>query len=522
MRECRKCGVAKPLTSFPTAPQCKDGRRSTCHRCRIGRPPVSPPSPPPRFARALDAKRYIITAAQNATPVHALFLETLRAAAKRLGAELVVIPLRYKNPTQPRRWSQWARDQGRTDREYFEADTWWDPAVEPYLYNARKKLCPNLVLVGDVKIQPTASSPLTGFESLTGAESCIIGHPKMQYRTISVPSGRFPKILTTTGACTERNYSDTRAGKVGEFHHFLGALIVEVEGKKFHLRQVNASREDGSFTDLDKHYTPGGVFDAPPALGLVLGDTHVRVTDPENDAAVFGPGGMVEVLDPQTLVFHDLFDGETVNPHEVGNPFIAEAKRRANRQDVEAEVREVVEFINARARARDAVIVDSNHHDFLARWVIRHDWRQDQKNARFYLETALAMLSSARMTPGGADFDNPFHYWVKRLGVESNVRCLAPDESFRLGDVECGMHGHNGPGGSRGSVKNLSRLGTKNVTGHGHSPAIEEGHYRVGTSTPRRLAYQRGPTSSLNTHCVVYATGRRALLTVVESSWRLV
>ncbi len=510
LRVCKKCQLPKPLTSFPVAVDCDGGRRSTCRRCKAGKPPLAPvvPEPPPkRFFRVLDSKRYIITSAQNNTPVHAGFLDTLKVAAKHLDAELVVIPYRYKNPTS----------QGESNQTY-----WWDTALVPYLHNVRKKLNENLILCADVKIQPTASSPLTGFEALTGAESCIIGAPKMAFKAIAVPSGRYPKILTTTGACTQSDYSDTKAGKIGAFHHFLGAVVIEIQGKTFHLRQVNADRLDGSFTDLDKHYTPTGVEQAPPALGLVMGDTHVRVTDLAVDnATFFQPGGIVETLNPQTLVWHDLIDGETTNPHEVGNPFLSEAKRKAGRQDVKAEIQEVVEFVNKRAKGRAAVIVDSNHHDFLARWMIRTDWKQDLKNAVFYLETALATLASAKMGPGGAEYSDPFPYWLKKLGVGTNARCLGPDESFKIAGIECGMHGHRGPNGAKGALKNLSRLGSKTITGHSHTPGIEEGAYAVGTSTPRRLAYAHGPGSWLNTHCVVYATGKRALITIIDGAWRI-
>lgn len=489
-------------------PRGKDGRRATCRTCRRSNPGQknTPPPPPKRFTRALDSKRYLVTSAQNATPVDAPFWAALQAAAKSMGAELVVIPLRYQNPT-----SQWTR--GHQDNE------WWDPAVTPYLHNTRKKLGPNLVLAADVKTQPTASSPLTGFESLTGAESCILGHPKMQLRSIPVPIGRYPKLLTTTGACTKRNYSDTKAGKLGAFHHFLGALVVELHGQKFHIRQINADRADGSFIDLDKRYSARGVEDAPPALGLVLGDTHVRVNDPATDRATFGPGGIVETLNPQVLVWHDTLDGETTNPHELGNPFIANAKRVAKRQDVRAELVEAVEFVRARSKGRTAVLVDSNHHDFLSRWMSRTDWRSDLKNAEFYLETALVMMRSAHMKPGGADYADPFAHWVDKLS-DGELRCLRPDESFKISDIECGLHGDDGPNGARGTIKNLARMGARSITGHTHTPGIEEGAYQVGTSSVRRLSYQRGPSSHQNAHCVVYANGKRSLLLVIDGAWR--
>lgn len=459
-----------------------------------------------RFARPLNAKRYLITCAQNATPVDDLFLDALEVAAKAMGAELVIVPIRYKNPT-----SIWSSKQ--------EADDWWAPRTAPYLFNARKKLGPNLVLCADVPIQPTAVSPLAGFDALTGAESCILAHPKMALRTVPVPSGRLPKILSTTGACTKRNFTKSRAGALGAFHHCLGAVVVELSGQKFFLRQINADRADGSFIDLDRHYSSRGVKRAPPALGLVTGDTHARWACPKVDRATFGKRGIVETLNPETIVFHDLFDGDSVNHHHAGDPFIAHAKAEAKHGDPRAEVAHAVEFVRARTKGRKAVIVASNHDNFLARWVRSTDWRFTGSK-EFYLETALAMLRSARMTPNGYEAADPFAYWVDQLKGDAPIRCLAVDESFKLGDVECSMHGDRGPNGARGSIRNLARLGVKAISGHTHSPGIEEGHYKGGTSGPLRPDYARGPSGWLNAHVAVYASRKRAILVIVDGRWR--
>ena len=44
-------------------------------------------------------KRYVITYAQNATPVHEEFLNSILTYCKENKAELIVIPGRYRNPT---------------------------------------------------------------------------------------------------------------------------------------------------------------------------------------------------------------------------------------------------------------------------------------------------------------------------------------------------------------------------------------------------------------------------------------
>ena len=112
-----------------------------------------------------DKKRYVITAAQNATPVFKPFLNALHNYCAENDAALICVPYRYKNPT-----SQW-----NANNESYE---WWASDVLDYLYDGRFNLNKHLVVMADVKVQPTATSPLSGLDSMTGARSGIIGHPR--------------------------------------------------------------------------------------------------------------------------------------------------------------------------------------------------------------------------------------------------------------------------------------------------------------------------------------------------------
>jgi hypothetical protein len=468
-----------------------------------------------KFTRPLGGiTRVLVTAAQNATPIHEGFVKALETARRYYGeasTEIAAIPLRYKNPT-----SRWSESQANEER--------WAPEIAPYLFNQRRRLNKNLVLLGDVKTQPTAESPLQGFETITHGESGIFGHTKLQLKVVPTPQHKLPKILTTTGACTVPNYTDSKAGKKGEFHHVLGAVIVELVGDKFHLRQINA-KADGSFIDLDREFHPDGRVTKPGAtLGIAFGDKHVRFVDPKVERATFGKGGIVEVLNPAVLVYHDLLDGYAINPHHRRNadPFSEQAKFRANMQDVRDEVFEALQFIQERAGSRHSVIVPSNHNDFLRRWLVDVDWRKDPRNAAFYLETALAMVSAAEMTKHGATYPDPFVLWAERYFGSRGLRvtCIGKDESFTLGDIECGYHGDHGPNGARGTMSNLAKIGVKVIDGHSHTPGIEHGHYRVGTSTALRAEYTNGPSSWLNTHCIVYSNGKRSLINIIDGDWR--
>jgi len=462
-----------------------------------------------RFARKLDSQLYFISSAQNATPVHDGFFDAItKAWMKDTGGELVVLTMRYKNPTS--RWTDSAKNA-----EYWLVD-------DKYLYNQRKKLNKNLVLVGDIKVRPTAGDPLFGMESITHGESGIFAHTKLRLTTIATPQNKSPKVLTTTGAITVPNYTDSGAGKKGEFHHVQGGVIVEiVDGKKFHLHHINC-RKDGAFIWHDKAYYPDGeVRRAPACEAIVFGDTHHRFADPRCVEATFEKGGLVDVLNPKALVWHDLLDAYAVNVHHRGNPFIKIAKRKANFHVIEDEVRSAIDFLKVRGKGRKNFIIPSNHDDMLSRWIIKDDWKKDiaTENIEFYLETALQMARSAKMTDIGASYVDAFGYWVNQLKGNSDITPLKLNSSLTFAEIECALHGHQGTNGARGSIKGFGAIGVKCITGHGHSPAIWNGHYRGGTMTRPSAEYTTGPGSWLQTHTSIDGFGKRHLHTCIGGAF---
>ncbi len=471
--------------------------------------------------RMRKTKRFVITAAQNATPVNAPFLRSLLTYCKVTGAQLIVIPYRYKNPT-----SHWSKEA--------EHDDWWadeltgwsralDERIGPnYLYDRRRNLDKHLVLLGDVKTQPTANAPLQGFETLTGSQSAIIGHPKLELTTVATPHARLPKILTTTGAVTEKNYIDCKAGKKGEHHHTFGACVVELEGGRFHMRQINAMR-DGSFMDLALEFRGDVVQLAKGDYGLVPGDLHVRFIDPRVVDATFGRRGIVDTLKPKYVVWNDIFDCNAANHHDRDKVFVKAAKYKAGMHNLERELDETFAFVDANTRPGQVnVFVPSNHpNEHLERWMNETDPRKDPENCVFWARTFEVMYESAKMGTGGATYLDPFNYWAERkLKTAKQAKLLNSDESFQINGIEVGFHGHQGLNGARGTRAQYGKIGVKTVIGHSHSPGIKDGCYQTGTSSVLRLAYNHGPSSWLHTHCIIYPNGKRTLINIIDGKWR--
>jgi hypothetical protein len=216
-----------------------------------------------------EKKRFIISWAQNNTPVHKKLLRNMEAYGEFIDAEILVIAGRYKNPT-----SIWT--QNNKNEEH------WKKEVEPYLDANRHDIHKYVSILSDIKVQPTAVNPMTGMQALSGVNSCIFGSPKVQLEMIPVLEGNKPKIMLTTGAVTMKNYTDAKAGKVGEFHHTFGFAIVEIKDEEtFFVRQVTADDKSGNFTDLIYRVEDGSVSKINSIAAAVLGDIHYGHHDQE-------------------------------------------------------------------------------------------------------------------------------------------------------------------------------------------------------------------------------------------------
>jgi hypothetical protein len=465
-----------------------------------------------KLSRRLRAgcRTFVVTAAQNATPVHAAMWASLVTLAKHRRAELLVVPFSYKNPT-----SQWTEQQ--------EDHNWWAEEVVPFLWNVRHRFCKGLALLADIPVQPTSGDPLGGLDSVSNEASSIVGHAKIQLRSVAAPTTARAKIMTTTGACTLPNYTASKAGKLGEFHHTLAAVVVEVDGDDYFVRHVNFDKKTGSFTDLDTRYFPDRHEPAPRPAALVMGDTHVDFVDPAVEAGTFGPGGIVETLNPRHLVWHDLLDAYACNPHHKGKAFISVAKMMTGRDRVREEVERAAQYVRRHTTGdRKSVVVASNHDNFLSRWINDTDWKADAVNSETYLETALFMRRNVRLDiEVGTVYPDPFtEYWVPKLIDTRGIKLLKKDESFSLAGVELGMHGDTGPNGTRGSAKNLRRIGVRSIIGHSHTANIEEGCHQVGTSAYLRPEYVNGPSTRSQCHALLHDSGKKQLLFFNDSKWR--
>ena len=447
-------------------------------------------------------KRFIISWAQNNTPVHTGLMKNMEAYADFINADIHIIAGRYRNPT-----SIWSTEQ--------EQDEFWHEEVVKYLDANRHDIHKYVSILSDIKIQPTAVNPMTGLQALSGVNSCVFGSPKVQLEMIPVLEGNKPKMMLTTGAVTKKNYTDSKSGKTGEFHHTFGFVIVEIkDDETFFIRQVTADDKTGNFTDLYYRVEKTQITEVTKFAAAILGDIHYG----HHDQAVLDTTmSLFDRVKPQHVILHDVFDGSSISHHEMKDPFIQYGKEIAGTNDLGKEVDYMLESLKAFEQFDNVVIVRSNHDDFLDRWLKNEDWKKQPtyKNSRLYMKMSDMLLEQYGKDP----------YNVKGV-IPSIINekfpkfiTLGRSASYRVKDWELGQHGDIGSNGSRGSLLQFRKLNTKIVVGHYHSPGRKDGALAVGTSTKLRVGYNRGASSWLQSHVVIHTDGRAQHINFIDGEF---
>ncbi|MDR3562031.1 MAG: hypothetical protein P4N59_11435 [Negativicutes bacterium] len=477
---------------------------------------ATPASPLP----AHGVKRYLFTCAQNDTRLHEPFWDNLKVLAAHYDAEIHVSRFAYVKAglgTGGDKSLFGKRNPSQTGNDMI-----WDPRLTPYLSDTRLEVAPGLVWCGEMNILPTASRPLSGFETYTGRRSAIFPHVKIALESIASSRGQPAKFNYTTGAVTQRNYIQKKAGLKAEFHHCYGALLVEVDSAgDWFCRQINADSE-GTIYDLDLKVSDQLVTTGIQPVAITWGDIHVAELDPGIAELNWGDGGILDTLRPHNQFFHDVLHFRGRSHHEVKNPHKMFVRFLQGFDNVKEEVKKASDFLWKTARSGVAAfVVDSNHHHHVARWLQEQDGRFDPVNSLYWL----ALNQQVYQTLAAGRTPNYLEEAFIAADKNPPVIFLGQDESWITcpdahGGIENGMHGDLGPNGSRGSALNLSKMGRKAIIGHSHSARIVDSIYQVGTCGTLDPDWSAGPSSWSHSHCVTYPNGKRAIITLFNGKWR--
>ncbi len=467
---------------------------------------------PDKRRGSLGGRKFVFTSAQNNTFVHEAFWENLLSYCQHNDAQLVVGKFRYNK-------------SGFQNSTKDKDDLWFDDRIAPYVVDESMTLEESLngmVWCGELDILPTAANPMGSLDSYTRTASSIIPHAKVQLKSVPVLKGQPGKMLYTTGACTQRNYIQRKAGQKAEFHHVFGALLVEIDDEGTDFARQLVADTNGDFYDLNTYYTGGQVVEGQRVEAINWGDIHAEMLDADvAHNAWEADDSMLDVLEPQHQFIHDLTDFKARNHHNLKNPHFLAERYHTETGSVEDGMKDsALALIELERTWCKTVVVESNHDQAFRRWLAEADIRTDPENAEYFHKFNGKLFEEIRK--GNPRFHIFEHAVRKHFDLEY-TEFLDEDDSYVIcgqNGIECGMHGHRGPNGARGNPNSLRNLGRKCNVGHTHSAAIIDGIYVAGISCKMDMDYNRGPSSWSHSHIVTYPNGKRTIITMKNGKWR--
>ncbi|WP_424578946.1 hypothetical protein [Bradyrhizobium sp. USDA 241] len=386
---------------------------------------------------------------------------------------------------------------------------------------------------------PTASQPISDLVTYSRGRWAVFPHAKRQLK--SVPSDD-PTIqahqVMTSGAVTRPKVIPRKAGVKSIFHQVVGATVVQFDedGDVF-CRQITAG-DDGSFYDLDAHVANAEVTVGHRVKAITMPDIHVRKIDQTNCMAIFGwdmRGGraqylnsMIDVLNPENVIVHDIFDNEARNHHHVNDNAYSYEMAIRGRDSVENEVEGVGDFLMLAARHDRKIIVAEGNHDLaLEKYVREGRYRNDGTNIRYGLQLEDAYLGYVEARSHALDNDLPVPKFsllehairIKRPELGELVEWCVDGYSYLIDGIQVGNHGFRGSNGARGTVRGFAKAGRKMSIGDKHSPEIDEGVYVSGVMNLRH-GYNKGLSGWAVTVTIQYPDGKRSLATMQKGKWR--
>lgn len=378
--------------------------------------------------------------------------------------------------------------------------------------------------ISDIKISAKQINPQSGLPQFTQDGSVIIASPKQDLDYVANSNNQIPTAIMTTGAITENDYSNDafmsqRLNKIAEYEHVLGGIIVEIQDDKiFHFRQVQMGA-NGEIIDLGMVYSGDNKPYPTKNPVMVVGDSHFGEHD---EVAIEAEEDMIDFIGIKNLVLHDVFSGISITHHDKNKTITLAKKAIDGKISLEDEANIVAQHLDRFADKVDGevIIVDSNHHEHLDRYLEEGRYATDKINLRYSLDIVKAMLDGEQL---------PVRYMIENQTYFRNknkVKWLEPDEDFNYYGIEVSQHGARGANGSKGNLAIFRKAYKKSMSAHTHQPRIYRGAVSVGTSSLLRLSYNKGLSSWVQGVGIIYENGTFQLINIVQDkngnyNWKL-
>lgn len=436
----------------------------------------------PSFLDPREAKKhkaFVITSATNNSALNERFFCALEAFSSHHAAQLLVIPLKYRHNTLIRR-----------------DDYQWPERIYPYAL-LDDMILSKSIMVSSLRINATAAVPLSGMADHAGPRSVIYGATSIQLEPVATPGDETPKIMQTTGSCTSRTYTKTKAGGKAKFNHSFAATFVRLVGSKFYHTQL---MWDGKgFYFLDEYWTPDGHSTGHSAAAIVRGDDHALLRDPK---ILKARKKLCERVSPAIHVFHDVFDGTSVSHHATltDKVFAYEEGMHCLENELKVTAAHIVE-----TGGPENWIVDSNHDRHLDRYLNEGRHLKDPHNTRIGSDLLAEKLRTRK---------HALHVALDRF-IPDQFVMLNPNKRAMIKGIDVSQHGDRGANGARGSARGFAKSMHKSIIGHSHTARIFKGCWQCGVST-QNMSYKSGLSTWTCTDVLIHENGKRSMIYYID------
>lgn len=449
------------------------------------------------------SEKLLITGAQACARPNEALLESMDTYIAQNAGRLVILPMIGLNASQD--WTELDPSFADRDVEY-----------------GNRKLNEH-IQIEQFHVRPYQIDPVTGLQRFAQRERTqVFASPKQRMKAIPDTSRTHTKFLVTTGAVTFPNYATSsdvsaerrRLGEIARRDHELGGLVVELAGDRYFMRHI-ASGNRGAFIDLGTKYDGKEVIGGIRPDAMVLGDWHSGRSDPEVIATTLD---MLRTLKPKKVFVHDFFDGHSVSHHVEKEPISQQLLQQEDlgHTSLEQELTQCRdELIMLSELTDEVVVVMSNHHEFLWRWLNEGRFMRSPENMRFAFRLASYMAER--------DLNDPVEYGIRMIGkIPRNIKFLKRTDSVKVRGYELGAHGDKGVGLGYGSITSKENDFGKSITGHVHTAQKQRNTHTVGTCLPRDMYYMRGsPSAWTNSHAIIWPDGSVQHTIFDNGLWRL-
>lgn len=388
----------------------------------------------------------------------------------------------------------------------------YDPHLEGYqdLFATEYVFNKHLKAV-DYQINPQQQQPLTGLSSAgqlaSKKTSLIIASPKDMSEDIATGNDSSPRSLMSSMSLCVPQYRNNRAGRIARDRHEVGALVVTIIGGKFIVNQIHCRSSDGSFNYMGTRYSLDGNV-TERAEWMLLGDPHAGEYDEESALALTATHEQFATLNPKRVLIGDVINGASFSPHLMKNP-LERAMLPERFSTIEKEFEFCRNYLESlwsyMPEDSELIIVDSNHHIFLKRYLAAGTYNKD---GNYGLGHTMVQEILAGIDP-----------IASRLDPDGLYTWLKPNDDLIVEGNQLAGHGHRGPNGSRGSLANLERIYVSSMLAHSHVKGIRYDSYQVGHLSAKRHGYNEGPSAWSIANGAGFKNGEKTLLPIVKGDW---